>query len=1792
MVFSIGLYGAHHAFFSVIRFVKKALVGGFVLVSLLHAQPVVNLKGEMNVNQGALEYTFNLQLPPGIAGVVPKLSLTYNSNGGNGYLGKGWDLGGLSSITRCGSTIADDGISRSIQLDEKDHYCLDGQRLVAVAGAEGADGTEYRTKIESYSRIVSYGGNGDNPQTFKVWTKSGDVYEYGAVPNARFDYEGKTVSWKVSKIRDALLNDDNAIEFVYTDEHVISSVNYANGINRIDFLYGTGRLDKRKANYRGKIILQDKNLEKILVSVNGTDIREYRLSYLSQSNFRDLLKLDSIRECVENECLEPLSFTWDTNVHADLQFNKLAAPLITSDSYKFKIADFNGDGISDIYKVRDDADHIFIMNAEGGIAYETDVNVLGEYDAIALVDFNGDGIVDIYERYRPLFSSHTDRIWINDGEGHFTLFSHPDIKSALKRIKFADIDDDSDMDIYELDSNGHDKIWINDGRGNFEQNGLLEIKLEDCVESVSDSKIDTRIAERDIAFYDADEDGDLDIFIAVPVRSSMFLKRFIVNIYRNDGNGAFSLLRSDITHAPSTVNDDEDTFHQFVELNGDGIPDIVHIETSNSTTQSSYIYLSDCNLHWNTQPLAIASSKKKIRLADLNGDGVTDIYHTYKNNSGIWINDGKGNFSLDPNDQNINKSDDSYKSIDIVDLDGDGIVDIVEKGLPLFLEPRENNLWLNDGMGSFSAFRISQAKIDFSYTDEHFNVLYGDFNGDGLVDIYDTKTGIYLNANKQEKIVAITDSFKNVINITYDTLANNELYTKENDVKEKEVNLQTSAAVVASTEVGNGIGGIQKMSYRYSGLKYHLMRGPLGFRTVETTDETTGAKTLTEFYQAYPLTGRAKRTQSFIGDEILSDSSAQAEILISINGSWSIADNPSSLANRPDRYIIQNRSEEMKSFINDILLKETLTEYKEYDEYGNVEEMRVTTTGGGETFVKTTISSYENIVDGEKWLPGRLTNVSVIHEGYGDTRTRTSSFSYNEYGMLQSETIEPDDALEFTKSYTYDRFGNKIQEKLSSSSVLEDRITGYTYDDNGRFIVKVTNALGQEENSLYDENEGKRVSLTGPNGLSTRWEYNEWGQLTKEVRADGTFTTMSYTYDNSQNNSLYVITKSSSDGKTESIYYDSFDRVVATKTLGFEGEEIFVETSYNAKGQVEAKSSPHSLNDENVGYIRYIYDTYGRVTETLTPPHNTGDTGEISTKAEYDGYEVKTIDAENREKIVKKDAMDKIVSVQEGESSMEYSYDAIGNLVKTVPNGDETRAILMEYDILGNKTKMADPNMGTWTYTYNALGEPVSQKDAKAQTTTMHYDRLGRLTEKKTPEGTSVRQYDLGQKAIGKLSYESSGNISKAYAYDAYGRPASVTTAIDGLTYSEAYVYNEKGQLEAVTKPNNFKLVNIYNAYGYLESIKSPREQILDFDFDHYVNLIAALLQRATEYQTLYMEYQAKADELKAKAGYYESVAQANESESAYFNEVAVQLRAAAAQYEASAEINRNYADQAKAQADKYQVLADKYAKSIFTRSQSYTYQKLADRYYADTRHYLELAQQYALDAQNTLDAAQANDEQAQQLARNAESSINLAQDALALMQEDLARADHYQRLAENNTQMSEAYNEMLADEENVYHYKVLSMDSFGRVTQYLSGNGLINTDSYDDSGAMLGSQTGFMGDNAIRDLSYEYDKTYNLAKRTDSYLGVTAEYTYDALSRIEHARFVFENGQNITGMSDMSYAYDAFGNITHKSDIGEYAYDDALHPNRLSSVYNADTGETKTFEYDANGNMVNDNGI
>src|SRR3569832_2500981 len=153
----------------------------FVFVFVVGATP-----GSHQVSpSGAFTYTLPIAVPPGTAGIEPKLSLVYNSQGGNGLLGMGWTLAGLSVIHRCPKTMVQDGVIGGVNYNANDRYCLDGQRLVAVSGTYGAAAPEYRTESESYSRIVSNGSQGSGPARWKVWTKSRQLHEYGNTAESR-----------------------------------------------------------------------------------------------------------------------------------------------------------------------------------------------------------------------------------------------------------------------------------------------------------------------------------------------------------------------------------------------------------------------------------------------------------------------------------------------------------------------------------------------------------------------------------------------------------------------------------------------------------------------------------------------------------------------------------------------------------------------------------------------------------------------------------------------------------------------------------------------------------------------------------------------------------------------------------------------------------------------------------------------------------------------------------------------------------------------------------------------------------------------------------------------------------------------------------------------------------------------------------------------------------------------------------------------------------------------------------------------------------------------------------------------------------------------------------------------------------------------------------------------------------------------------------------------------------------------------------------------------------------------
>ncbi|WP_276327708.1 SpvB/TcaC N-terminal domain-containing protein, partial [Kiloniella majae] len=147
-----------------------------------------SLEGEFAVDDsGAATYSLPISVPPGIAGNEPRLALSYSSQAGNGPLGVGWGLSGLSAITRCGQRLVPHGKIHGVDFSAADRFCLDGQRLVAVSGDYGADGTEYRTEIESYAKVISNGTAGTGPASFTVWSKGGLVLEYGVTDDSRIE---------------------------------------------------------------------------------------------------------------------------------------------------------------------------------------------------------------------------------------------------------------------------------------------------------------------------------------------------------------------------------------------------------------------------------------------------------------------------------------------------------------------------------------------------------------------------------------------------------------------------------------------------------------------------------------------------------------------------------------------------------------------------------------------------------------------------------------------------------------------------------------------------------------------------------------------------------------------------------------------------------------------------------------------------------------------------------------------------------------------------------------------------------------------------------------------------------------------------------------------------------------------------------------------------------------------------------------------------------------------------------------------------------------------------------------------------------------------------------------------------------------------------------------------------------------------------------------------------------------------------------------------------------------------
>lgn len=82
-------------------------------------------KGDLSVSlSGGANYNIPIISAPGINGTVPQIGLSYNSQAGNGNAGFGWNISGVSVISRIPATKYHDNTINAIDYDALDRFAF------------------------------------------------------------------------------------------------------------------------------------------------------------------------------------------------------------------------------------------------------------------------------------------------------------------------------------------------------------------------------------------------------------------------------------------------------------------------------------------------------------------------------------------------------------------------------------------------------------------------------------------------------------------------------------------------------------------------------------------------------------------------------------------------------------------------------------------------------------------------------------------------------------------------------------------------------------------------------------------------------------------------------------------------------------------------------------------------------------------------------------------------------------------------------------------------------------------------------------------------------------------------------------------------------------------------------------------------------------------------------------------------------------------------------------------------------------------------------------------------------------------------------------------------------------------------------------------------------------------------------------------------------------------------------------------------------------------------------------
>ncbi len=1350
---------------------------------------------------GQASYEIPIKVPGGTGGMVPNLSIVYNSATKNGLLGYGFELAGLSIINRAPKNLHVDGNVTAVNFTTDDNIMLDGNRLIRVSPITVTSNIEYRTENNTFAKIISNTNPGSTNAKITVHTKDGLKYEYNSnhdlLTTRSASVENQDLFWTLTKVTDTKGN-------YFTISYNIDKENKEYTPQRIEY---TGNEAAKLSPYcsiqfayeeqpfpftsflSGMKIIKSKNLKAIEIYYGTTKIKSYELEYLNKNNTKLLSSVTEIAS--DSKKLNPTTFEWHTV--DDLKIKKGAFNNDTSfDNVQVYPGDFNGDGKMDfitIPKYGANWTGIKVYLSEGS-SFKYYGNFLSSYkniNSLAVGDFDGDGLSDIIVNSRQ-----------------------------------------SDLYYYEL------------YRFQFSSSGNITFNLEKHVRTPS-------LSNYEIISGDFNGDGASDIFLyAKDSYNYSIIQSETIN------NKISALSNPELGQSNTTRNPHKLNKVNAGDFNGDGLTDFIIFHDSGydilEATAEGLILKQQ-----NSRPIVTDYTF----LGDFNGDGKTDMLFADLNanprdgwdmyfSNGIKFNDP----IKIPSFRSLKN-----QTLFVADINADGFDDFF-----MFYNETSDNAnhpvyyYINNGDG------ISFTEYVGYYESPLINIdpYIADFNGDGRPDILthyskSKNKGYSLNltpSGSNNLLSTITDGLGNTTSITYKPMSDKSVHEKGKTSNYPLNSFNSSWYLVDKVTQSNGIGGVFSQTYKYKNALLHKRgRGFLGFEYFITKDENSNTETTTQFeIDPTEYTTAIKSAEVRVNGKLINKSeytnklryyenqvftfgaTSSREIQYEYNTGAQFSD----ITNRTvyDSFGNVTRSatvySKTDSIVNVNIYKDDITKWY----LGRLTESTVTKVSNAGTVTRTSKFGYDpnsGILNKEEVEP---TNTQL---GY------TKTYVHDVYGNITSSTITPKDT--------------KVPARTQSS----------VYDTNGRFEIKSINYLGHTTSRDVNFALGIVNYEIDPNGLKTEYIYDSFGQLIFSKTPLGNTQTVlrwSKGHPDAPSNSVYFSYSEASGIPAVLEFFDGLGRTLRKKVIGFDGKAIYSDVKYDTQGRAYTSSEPYFSGATTYWSINE-FDAVGRVTKQIYPDETyhtysynglttttTSPTGIVDIKIlDLLGRLEKSIDNKKGEVSYVYDGAGNCKTVKGPRTTISAEFDIMGNRTKLVdPDLGTTE---YKYNAYAELVYQKDANKNETTITYDSGGR-TKTKVSKEGTTTYTYDTLikGMLTSVTSPEYSQSFAYDsygritkltevIGNKTfstyttydkfnrVDKITYpssiSSSGNFAVNHVYNSNGYLSEVKNAQSSQVYWKAKTMNARGQMEQFTLGNGLETTMQYNPEkGDIKNIKTP----------------------------------------------------------------------------------------------------------------------------------------------------------------------------------------------------------------------------------------------------------------------------------------------------------------------------------------------------------------------------------